>query len=87
MKKAFKFHPLASFQIAKGAPLSGVGKILSDVYASRAKPLIKLPKRFDYQGKPSHVSAADTMTGGQIRDVNGEAWTAEKRGGVYVATA
>ena len=87
MKKTCKFQPLASFQIAKGAPLSGVGKILADVYASRAKPLIKLPKRFDYQGKPSHVSAADTMTDGQIRDINGEVWTVEKQGGLYVATA
>ncbi len=87
MKKAFKFQPLASFQSAKGAPLHGVGKILADVYASRAKPLIKLPRCFDYKGKPSHVSAADTMTDGQIRDTNGEVWTAEKRGGVYVATA
>ena len=87
MKKAFKFQPLASFQSAKGAPLHGVGKVLSDVYASRIKPLIKLPGEFDYKGKPSHVSAADTMTDGQIRDVNGEVWMAEKRGGVYVATA
>lgn len=87
MKKTFKFQPLAAFQSAKGAPLSGVGKILADVYASRAKPLIKLPSKFDYRGKPSHVSAADTMTGGQIRDVNGEVWQVEKRGGVYVATA
>ena len=87
MKKPCKFQPLASFQIAKGAPLSGVGKILSDVYASRAKPLIKLPKRFDYQGKPSHVSAADIMTGGQVRDINGEVWTVEKRGDLYVATS
>lgn len=87
MKKAFKFQPLAAFQIAKGAPLSGVGKILADVYAKRVKPLIKLPRKFDYQGKPSHVSAADTMTDGQIRDVNGEVWTVEKRGDFYVATA
>ena len=87
MKKTCKFQPLASFQIAKGAPLSGVGKILSDVYASRAKPLIKLPKRFDYHGKPSHVCAADTMTDGQIRDMNGEVGTVETRGALYVATA
>lgn len=87
MKKAFKFQPLASFQSAKGAPLSGVGKILTDIYASRAKPLIKLPRKFDYHGKPSHVCAADTMTDGQIRDINGEVWTVEKRGGLYVATA
>ena len=86
-KKTQKFKPLASFQSAKGAPLSGVGKSLSDVYASRAKPLIKLPKRFDYHGKPSHVGAAEVMTDGQIRDVNGEVWTAEKKGGSYVATA
>lgn len=87
MKKAFKFQPLASFQSAKGAPLSGVGKILAEVYASRAKPLIKLPKRFDYHGKPSYVAAAESMTDGQIRDVNGEVWQAEKNGGFYVATA
>ena len=87
MKKAFKFQPLASFQSAKGAPLSGVGKILADVYAKRVKPLIKLPKRFDYRGEPSHVSAADIMTGGQVRDINGEVWTVEKRGCIYVATA
>ena len=87
MKKSFKFQPLASFQIAKGAPLSGVGAVLARIYASRVKPLIKLPKRFDYQGKPSHVSAAEIMTDGQIRDVNGEVWTVEKRGDLYVATA
>lgn len=87
MKKAFKFQPLASFQSANGAPLPGVGEVLADVYASRIKPLIKLPKRFDYHGKPSHVSAADTMTGGQIRDVNGEVWQFETRGVLYVATA
>ena len=86
-KKIQKFQPLASFQSAKGAPLSGVGKILADIYAKRVKPLIKLPKRFDYQGKPSYVAAAEIMTDGQIRDTNGEVWTAEKRGGVYVATA
>ena len=87
MKNAFKFAPLASFQTAKGAPLSGVGKILADVYAKRIKPVIKLPERFDYRGKPSYVAAAEIMTDGQIRDVNGEVWTVEKRGGVYVATA
>ena len=87
MKNAFKFAPLASFQTAKGTPLSGVGKFLSDVYASRIKPVIKLPKRFDYQGKPSYVAAAEVMTDGQIRDVNGEVWQAEKKGGFYVATA
>lgn len=78
----FKFMPLRTVQAIKGAPLSGVGKILADVYASRAKPLIKLPKRFDYLGKPSYV-AADTMTDGQIRDV----WQAENNGSFYVATA
>ena len=87
MKKAFKFQPLASFQSAKGAPLHGVGKVLSDVYAKRVKPLTKLPKGFVYRGEPSHVSAADIMTGGQIRDVNGEVWTAGNKGGFYVATA
>ena len=86
MKKTCKFQPIASFQIAKGAPLSGVGKILADIYTSRAKPLIKLPKRLDYHGKPSHVSAADIMTEGQIRDINGEVWKVEKRGDLYVAT-
>ena len=86
-KKTSKFQPLAAFQSAKGAPLSGVGKILSDIYASRAQPLIKLPKRFDYQGKPSYVAAAEIMTDGQIRDINGEVWQAEKKGGFYVATA
>ena len=87
MKNAFKFAPLASFQTAQVAPLSGVGKILADVYAKRIKPVIKLPERFDYRGKPSYVAAADIMTDGQIRDVKGEVWTVEKRGGVYVATA
>ena len=86
-KKVQKFQPLYSFQSAKGTPLSGVGKILADVYAKRIKPVIKLPERFDYRGKPSYVAAAETMTDGQIRDVNGEVWTVEKRGGVYVATA
>lgn len=86
-KNAPKFYPLASFQSAKGAPLSGVGKILSDVYASRLKPMIRLPKKFDYQGKPSYVVAADTMTDGQIRDFNGEVWQAEKQVVLYVATA
>ena len=86
-KKAQKFQPLYSFQSAKGAPLSGVGKILAEVYAKRIKPVIKLPKRFDYQGKPSYVAAAEIMTDGQIRDINGEVWQAEKRGAGYVATA
>lgn len=86
-KNAFNFLPLASFQFAKDAPLSGVGKTLADVYASRTKPLIKLPKRFDYHGKPSYVAAAEIMTDGQIRDVDGEVWQAEKKGGFYVATA
>ena len=87
MKNAFKFAPLASFQSAKGTPLSGVGKILADVYAKRIKPMIKLPRKFDYQGKPSYVAAAEILTDGQIRDVNGEVWQAEKKGGFYVATA
>lgn len=86
-KKTQKFQPLYTFQTAKGAPLSGVGKVLADIYAKRIKPAIQLPKRFNYQGKPSHVYAAETMTDGQIRDVNGEVWQAEKKGGGYVATA
>ena len=87
MKNAFKFAPLASFQSAKGAPLSGVGKVLADIYAKRIKPLIKLPGKFDYKGKPSYVAAAEIMTDGQVRDINGEVWQAEKRGAGYVATA
>ena len=34
-----------------------------------------------------NITAAEIMTDGQIRDVNGEVWTAEKKGGFYVATA
>lgn len=86
-KKIQKFQPLYSFQSAKGAPLHGVGKVLADVYAKRIKPMIRLPKRFDYHGKPSYVAAADIMTDGQTRDINGEVWQAEKKGGFYVATA
>ena len=86
-KKTQKFQPLASFQSAKGAPLSGVGKILADVYAKRIKPMIQLPKKYDFHGKPSFVAAAEVMTDGQIRDINGEVWQAEKKGGFYVATA
>lgn len=85
-KKTEKFQPLYTFQTAKGAALSGVGKVLADVYAKRIKPMIKLPKRFDYQGKPSFVAAAAVMTDGQIRDVNGEVWQVEKQGAGYVAT-
>ena len=85
-KKTEKFQPLYTFQTAKGAPLSGVGKILADVYAKRIKPLIQLPKKYDYHGKPSFVAAAETMTDGQIRDVNGEVWQAYKQGAGYVAT-
>lgn len=86
-KQTEKFQPLYTFQTAKGAPLSGIGKVLADIYAARIKPMIKLPKRFDYHGKPSFVAAAETMTDGQIRDVNGEVWQAEKQGAGYVATA
>ena len=85
-KQTEKFQPLYTFQSSKGAPLSGVGKILADVYAKRIKPMIQLPKKYDYRGQPSFVAAADTMTDGQIRDVNGEVWQAEKRGAGYVAT-
>ena len=84
-KKTQKFQPLASFQSAKGAPLSGVGKILAEVYAKRNKPSIQLPKKYDYHGEPSFVAAAEVMTDGQIRDVNGEVWQAEKQGAGYVA--
>ena len=85
-KSQQKFQPLYAFQTAKGAPLSLVGKILADVYAKRGKPMIQLPKKYDYHGQPSFVAAAETMTDGQIRDVNGEVWQAEKRGAGYVAT-
>ena len=83
MKKPFKFQPLIPSR--SGAPLSGVGKVLAGIYASRSKPLIQLPKRYDVKGKPSFVKAADIMAEGQIRDVNGEVWQAEKRGSGYVA--
>ena len=86
-KKFQKFLPLYLFQTTKGTPLSGVGKILADVYAKRINPMIQLPKKYDYHGKPSFVAAAEVMTDGQIRDVNGEVWQAEKKGGFYVATA
>ena len=86
-KQTQKFQPLYTFQTANGAPLSGVGKILADVYAKRIKPMIQLPKKYDFHGKPSFVAAAETMTDGQIRDINGEVWQAEKKGGFYVATA
>lgn len=92
MTKSFpKFLPLANWQAmpAFKAPsrLSGVGKVLADIYAKRSKPLIRLPKQYDYQGKPSFVAASKIMTDGQIRDVNGEVWQAEKLGAQYVATA
>ena len=85
MKKPFKFQPLIPSR--SGSPLQGVGKILADIYASRSKPLIRLPKRYDVKGKPSFVAADAIMTEGQIRDVNGEVWQAEKKGVGYVATA
>ena len=85
-KKTEKFQPLYAFQTAKGAPLSGVGKILADIYAQRIQPMIQLPKKYDYHGRPSFVAAAETMTDGQIRDVNGEVWQVAKRGAGYVAT-
>ena len=85
-KKIQKFQPLCTFQTAKVAPLSNVGKILAGVCAKRIKPLIQLPKKYDYRGQPSFVAAAETMTDGQIRDVNGEVWQADKRGAGYVAT-
>lgn len=86
-KKASKFQPLASFQSAKGTPLSGVGAVLARVYASRLKPMIRLPKKFDYAGKPAFVAAESELTGGQVRDVNGEVWDACKVGAQYVAIA
>ena len=85
MKKPFKFQSLIPSR--SGAPLQGVGKVLEDIYASRSKPLIRLPKRYDVKGKPSFVPAADIMSEGQIRDINGEVWQATKKGGVYVAIA
>ena len=85
MKKPFKFQPLIPSH--SGAPLQGVGKVLADIYASRSKPVIRLPKRYDVKGKPSLVDAADIMSEGQIRDANGEVWQAVKQGGVYVAIA
>ena len=86
-KQTEKFQPLYTFQTAKGAPLSGVGKVLADVYTKRIKPMIQLPKKYDYHGEPSFVAATEIMTEGQIRDINGEVWQAEKKGGFYVATA
>ena len=85
MKKPFKFQPLIPSR--SGLPLPGVGKILADIYASRSKPLIRLPKRFDVKGKPSFVVADVIMSEGQIRDINGEVWQAEKLGAGYVAIA
>ena len=85
-KRQQKFQPLYTFQTTKGASLSGVGRVLADVYAKRFQPMIQLPKKYDYHGQPSFVAAAETMTYGQIRDVNGEVWQAEKRGAGYVAT-
>ena len=85
MKKPFKFQPL--IPTSYGAPLQGVGKVLEDIYASRSKPLIRLPKRYDVKGKPSFVPAADIMSEGQIRDINGEVWQAVKQGSLYVAVA
>lgn len=85
MKNPFKFQPLIPSR--SGSPLQGVGKILADIYASRSKPLIRLPKRFDVKGKPSFVAADAVMSEGQIRDVNGEVWQATKQGGGYVAIA
>ena len=85
MKKPFKFQPLIPSR--SGAPLQGVGKILADIYASRSKPLIRLPKRYDIKGKPSHVQADCIMSEGQIRDINGEVWQAVKQGSLYVAIA
>lgn len=83
MKKPFKFQPLIPSH--SGTPLSGVGKILADIYASRSKPLIQLPKKYDYHGKPSFVAAEASMSEGHIRDVNGEVWCAIKKGSGYVA--
>ena len=85
MKKPFKFQPM--FPSRSGTPLQGVGKILADIYASRSKPLIKLPKKYDYQGKSSFVEADAIMSEGQIRDVNVEVWQATKKGSLYVALA
>lgn len=83
----FKFMPLHTMQASKGAPLSGVGAVLARIYASRLKPMIRLPKKFDYDGKPAFVAAESELTGGQVRDVNGEVWNACKVGAQYVAIA
>ena len=85
MKKPFKSQPLIPSR--SGAPLQGVGKVLDGIYASRSKPLIRLPKRYDVKGKPSHIQADCIMSEGQIRDINGEVWQAVKHGGLYVAIA
>ena len=85
MKKPFKFQPLIPSR--SGSPLQGVGKILADIYESRHKPLIRLPKRYDVKGKPSFVVADVIMSEGQIRDINGEVWQAKQAGGSYVAIA
>lgn len=85
MSKSFpKFLPLIPCH--SGTPLQGVGKVLADIYARRLRPLIKLPKKYDYQGKASYVQAAQVMSAGQVRDVNGEVWQAVKVGHGYVAT-
>ena len=85
MKKPFKFQPLIPSR--SGSPLQGIGKILADIYASRSKPLIRLPKRYDVKGKSSLVEADAIMSEGQIRDTNGEVWQATKKGAGYVAIA
>lgn len=84
MKKPFKFQPLTPSR--SGTPLSGVGKILADVYASRSQPLIRLPKKYDTKGKPSFVAAAFELADGLVKDVNGEVWCAIKKGSGYVAS-
>lgn len=82
-KSSQKFQPLIT--TLSGTPLSGVGKVLADIYARRLKPLVRLPKKYDNHGKPSFVAAAQELTGGQIRDINGEVWQAVKVGSQYVA--
>jgi len=58
----FKFMPLHTMQASKGAPLSGVGAVLARIYASRLKPMIRLPKKFDYKGEPSYVAAESELS-------------------------
>lgn len=50
---SFKFLPLHTMQASKGAPLSGVGAVLARIYASRLKPMIRLPKSSIIRANPA----------------------------------